>query len=73
MHTYMHVIVDIQLHSISICLHTYMHEHTCRLAREKKVPSVSSRENYRKIMRQAEDEIFHHGYDVGRSYQQPVI
>ena len=56
---------------VTQCFHmpVHMHEHTCRLAREKKVPSVSSRENYRKIMRQAEDEIFHHGYDVGRSYQ----
>ena len=46
---------------VCTCVPTY------RLAGEKKVPSVSSRENYRRIMRQAEDEIFHHGYDVGKT------
>ena len=47
--------------------HNYVHMY--RVAREKKVPSAGSRENYQKVMRQAEDETFHHGYDVGKIYR----
>ena len=51
----------------------YVHMYIHRLAKEKKVPSASSREKYRKIMRQAEDEIFHHGYDIGKTYEEPYM
>ena len=45
----------------------YAHIYVHRLAKEKKVSSAGSRENYRRIMRQAEDEIFQHGYDIGKT------
>ena len=55
------------IRNVLLCIVLYMYIYVCRLAREKKVPSASSRENYRSIMRKAEDEIFHLGYDIGKT------
>ena len=35
------------------------------LAQEKKVPSANDRTRYRKVMKKAQDEIIHRGYDIG--------
>jgi len=36
-----------------------------RLANDKKVPSAHDRARYRKVMKKAQDQIIHRGYDIG--------
>lgn len=37
-----------------------------RLCEERKVPSISDRARYRRIIRKAQEEIIHKGYDIGQ-------